>query len=111
MSEETITRQLVDEKGYPVLVAEIVPGKNSLEAKIHEVEAWNVEEGEPPSVYEKELLLSGCLKWDGCADLDIGEGDSYQLHFCGRANARIVGRALDWLYDLGEELIPDWSGA
>lgn len=55
-------------------------------------------------------LVRGSLKWDGCSDVDIG-GDvmSYRNHFCGRSGAKVVGIALDALYDLGAETIEAWD--
>lgn len=75
----------------------------------NDINYGDVGQGWTKSIDEAEALIRGWIKWDGCCDLDIGEGDSYQLHFCGHKNARIVGRAIDAIYDLAAKHIPHWG--
>lgn len=58
-----------------------------------------------------ELLLHGSIKWDGCADFDVGDerDHPHRLHACGLDNARRVGRAIDLIYELAAKHIPAWS--
>ena len=94
--------------GRPELLAEFTVGKtgSSLVAEIHEVVSWSMEN----APLETDLLLSGYLKWDGCANFDLGEGESYQLHTCGRRNAKVIGQAVEFFYDLGMEHLKGWQG-
>lgn len=56
-------------------------------------------------------LMEGGIKWDGCVDMDIGEGEGYQLHFCNLEGTRIITRALEEVYALAAKKIPKWSCA
>jgi hypothetical protein len=55
------------------------------------------------------VYLSGSIKWDGCANLQFDEQERCMLHFCGREDARKVGKLIDRLYDLAAELFPKWD--
>ena len=63
--------------------------------------------GDPPD----ELMLSGSIKWDGCANVFLGDcakGDHHVLsHFCERARIENFGKALPLCYDLAKELLGD----
>lgn len=55
-------------------------------------------------------LIDGQIKWDGCCDIDIGgTGGSYRQHFCGKKDAAVVGRALNFAYYLAKHNIGHWS--
>lgn len=96
--------------GTPALLAEFTVAEHgvSLTAEISEVVSWDME-GTPR---EAEVLLQGYLKWDGCADFDLGEigVEAYRLHTCGRRGAKIVGQAVEFFYDLGLEHLKGWQG-
>ena len=109
MSETAIKRQLLED-GFPVLLAEVEPKANYMKARILWVQTWVPDDEGTWIPDETELLIDGSLKWDGCANLQLGEEGGHLLHFCGRAHARIVDRAIGFLYDLGAELIPGWQG-
>jgi len=49
---------------------------------------------------DAQVFMYGSLKWDGCMDLTVGQGDDYQLHFCGRNSALIFQRVVERLYDI-----------
>lgn len=57
-----------------------------------------------------EPVIEGFIKSNGCADVDIGHGEGYRNHFCGRESAREIGRMLDAIYDVASEEIPTWRG-
>ena len=67
-----------------------------------------------PDADEAHYEMIGTIKWDGCANLTVGEclSDEAQgfLHFCGRDDAHRITRMIDAIYDLAAEHIPHWDG-
>lgn len=57
------------------------------------------------------IVMEGCIKWDGCINLDIGgRGISYRNHFCSLHGALIVERAMRAIYALAAQHITAWDG-
>lgn len=59
---------------------------------------------------DAERLMAGCVKWDGCMNVNISTGDGVMLHFCGRREATAVGVVLNRLYDLAVSHVGHWMG-
>lgn len=74
-----------------------------------EVATWNMD-GKTYADLEPDVLMHGSVKWDGCSNLTIGEGVDYQLHYCSKRGARVIGLTLDAVYDLAAREIPGWHG-
>lgn len=53
---------------------------------------------------DKELFLSGFVKWDGCSNWDIG-----QKHFCGVQEAEGIGKLLRQLYEIAGQTLPEYD--
>lgn len=54
-----------------------------------------------------QVMLSGSIKWDGCADITI---DDEPLHFCGRGDMQEFAALISAIYGLAAELIPGYEG-
>lgn len=53
-----------------------------------------------------ERIMEGSLKWDGCINLRVGNGEKDLLdHFCGLNSALIIERAFRTIYMLAEKHI------
>jgi len=62
-------------------------------------------------VYEASAgYAHGCLKWDGCVDMEIGDQDDCMLHFCGPDDGQTLGQLMHGVYALGPEM-PSWDWA
>lgn len=57
---------------------------------------------------DDDCLLTGFIKWDGCAQFYMQNEPAY--HSDDRESALILWNlVIDSIYDLGKELIPAWS--
>jgi hypothetical protein len=54
---------------------------------------------ENPHDVEKENMIKGYVKFDGCMDVD-----SNSMHFCGRYMTKQFGELFDKIYDKAKEL-------
>lgn len=55
---------------------------------------------------DRSLFLTGYVKWDGCSNWNIPEGN-YQLHFCGRKEMEKFTELLQAMFDWAAELMPN----
>ncbi len=60
---------------------------------------------------DAETLIHGTVKWDGCADYEIGDERQgiYRMHACGRRHALAVAEAINHAYDRAAKL-DRWDG-
>lgn len=60
---------------------------------------------------EAQVFAHGYIKWDGCADFDVGDNreHSFRHHTCGRRHMALCGRMLDSVYDVAARVIPRWD--
>jgi len=56
-------------------------------------------------IEQADLLVSGTVKWDGCADYTWAEKDGAH-HICRRADGRRLGIMFDVIYGLAAEIMP-----
>lgn len=54
----------------------------------------------------RELFFNGHIKWDGCSNWKIPDGN-YQFHFCGREGMQKFANLMQEMYDWAIELMPD----
>ncbi len=60
-----------------------------------------------PSFDEAEVFMTVSVKWDGCADWNIG--DEGYVHTCERKHIEDIGKLILVCYDATAELCPAWS--
>lgn len=60
---------------------------------------------------EAQVFAVGFIKWDGCANFDLGDDrdDSYRHHTCGRAGMANLGEMLNSVVDVAARVIPKWD--
>lgn len=64
------------------------------------------------AIDDAEWLIAGSVKWDGCADFDIGDerSQAHRLHACGKKSAMRIARAIEFVYDTAAKAIVGWDG-
>lgn len=50
---------------------------------VHEISKWYVDDSY--DINEADLVLKGCIKWDGCSHINFGDESGY-IHLCGKAH-------------------------
>lgn len=60
-------------------------------------------------INEAEPLLSGVVKWDGCAHLDFAPDRGGYVHVCGARDADRIGKVIRRLYDVAAEHMPGFD--
>lgn len=112
-----------DNDGYHEFLIYFTPRSHSMEYIVLEVSGWAVNQttwknthplfDNNGAVEDPDLatpLVQGHVKWDGCADLDIGgDENSYRNHFCGLDSALILERVVRAIYMLAEQHIPQFD--
>lgn len=95
---------LIDELGYVrFLIRHKIDTEYSLDFEVYEVLSWHMDN----VPYEKELYVSGVIKWDGCSHVffgvknDNGSAGGY-IHLCAKDCWLYHVKAMMALYELAE---------
>lgn len=111
MSERTASKvaKLANEEGYPEFIISIFGDcEYTMDFEVHQVMLWEADENKTPS--EKELYLSGFIKFDGCAHLTFGEaGGSGYIHMCGERGFKHHCQVMSAVYMLAESTIKNFN--
>lgn len=59
---------------------------------------------------EEERFIHGFIRFDGCANFDVGERGGCMVHTCDKQAAINIGVAMGRLYDLAAGYIEGWCG-
>lgn len=49
---------------------------------VYEISRWDASD-DSYTIDESEVVMKGCVKWDGCSHLTFGDSDRY-MHLCGK---------------------------
>lgn len=74
---------------------------------LYAVNAWDAETHDiGDDAEDKEKILQGRIKWDGCSDITFEDG---YIHLCGKFYWDILQEALGNLYTEMTKRIPDYD--
>jgi len=111
MAEKTASRiaKLVNEEGYTEFTISIFGDcEYTMNFEVHQVMLWESDESKTPS--EKELYLSGFIKFDGCAHLTFGEaGGSGYIYMSGEGGFNDHCQVMSAVYALAESTIKNFN--
>lgn len=102
---------LYDEHGYVIFIVSIDSDREySMDFQVYEVVGWD----EQKTPCDKNLYMSGCIKWDGCSHVWFGEKeqgkqDGY-LHLCGKNYWQHHANMMMALYEMAERTIVKYDG-
>lgn len=69
---------------------------------IYEVQEWDDD-----TPIKAEIYLSGRIKWDGCSNLEFGDGGA--IHLCGKYWFEKHKRVMDAIWNLCSKKIIGWD--
>lgn len=96
---------LRNEAGWPVALVEIT----KLEDHYADVAGFLVDSHDPDTLepIDVDELFTGFVKWDGCANYQLGDG---YFHFCDAERMDLVSKTMRAAYDLAATHIKEWQG-
>lgn len=94
---------LRNEEGWPVALVEIT----KLEDHYADVAGFLVDSHDPDTLepIDVDELFTGFIKWDGCANYQLGDG---YFHFCDAERISLVSQAMRAAYDLAAANIKEF---
>jgi len=107
MSDKTYLYD-VKRQEYPIYEIETVKAEEHYwDFKVFEITSWDPTKSDNPidNIIDKESIIGGFIKWDGCSHFYFGEEDekgnrdSY-LHICSSHNFKRIAKLLEYLYKI-----------
>lgn len=93
-TKEPIIKHKVNGK-YIDYILTINPEEYHCEFVLEEVGSWEGENGIP---CDKEVVIRGVVKWDGCSHVNFGDEEGY-IHLCGKTLWKKLSDILPWCYE------------
>ena len=102
---------LIDDFGCPLFIAEIDEDiEHDMKFHVYKALSWNLSDNK---CIDKELYLSGNIKWDGCSHIDFGDNSGTStpgyLHFCGKEDFKKHAEVLNKLFKFASENIENFD--
>ena len=97
--------------GYAWHLMEVVAlESHHIDFKVYEVTSWDIDTNEP---IEKDLYLTGTIKWDGCSHIWFGNEkdgnhDGY-LHLCGKTFWDMHAKLMTDIYQYAADNIANYD--
>jgi len=66
---------------------------------------WESSEDTTIDFDKAEVYADGSIKWDGCMEIDFGDG----FHACGFKDAMRAGRLIEHVYRIAARELPNWN--
>jgi hypothetical protein len=100
----------VDERDqkYPEFVIDYEAKGSYLSFTAYRVSQWDVDGGR--YYPDDDVFIDGDVKWDGCANFNVGDQSVCMEHTCRRKHMELYSLVLLKAHDLAAENIKGWDG-
>jgi hypothetical protein len=73
---------------------------------VYEISGWGMDCSY--TIDETEVVMNGCIKWDGCSHITFGDSDRY-MHLCGKHHWDDFVAMIPQVYDFIKTQIADYN--